>query len=94
MVVGSERRVCSAQTRLAATVEGRLDGDGGVTRTVEAQRLSVARLSRVTGDDPGQVVCYTKRHWLGRNARGNIKMRLRDNPPIAHMKFSLVGMRN
>lgn len=62
MVVGSERRVriCSTQPRLAAPIEGRLDGDGGVTWTVESQRLSVTRLSGVTGDDPGQVVCHTK----------------------------------
>lgn len=62
MVVGPEWRVCSAQPRPAAPIEGRLDGDGGVTRTVETQRLSVARLSRVTGDDPGQVVCNTRKH--------------------------------
>lgn len=62
MVVGPGWRVCSAQPRPAAPIEGRLDGDGGVTRTVETQRLSVARLSRVTGDDPGQVVCNTTKH--------------------------------
>lgn len=60
MVVGAEWRVCSAQPHLAAPVEGGLDGDGGVTWTVESQRLSVTSVSRVTGDDPGQVVCYTK----------------------------------
>lgn len=60
MVVHSERRVCSAQPRLAAPVEGGLDGDGGVTWTMESQRLSVTGVSRVTRDDSGQVVCYTK----------------------------------
>ncbi|TNN48322.1 hypothetical protein EYF80_041484 [Liparis tanakae] len=55
-VEGPERRlrVGAARPRRAAPVEGRLDGDGGVTRAVESQRLSVTRLSRVTGDDPGQ----------------------------------------
>lgn len=60
VVVGSERRVHPAQRRLARPVEGRLDGDGGVTRTVEPQRVPVARPSGVTGDDPGQIVCQTK----------------------------------
>lgn len=72
--MGSEWGVCSAQPRPAAPVEGRLDGDGGVTRTVEPQRLSVTRLSGVTADDPGQVVCNTKRHLLGCSAHGNTQV--------------------
>lgn len=45
-----------AEPRLSAAVKGRLDGDGGVARAVEAQGLTITRMSRVTGDDPGQVV--------------------------------------
>lgn len=65
--MGPERRVRvgRARRRRAAPVEGGLDGDGGVTRAVESQGLSVTRLSRVTGDDAGQIVCDTKgaRGW-------------------------------
>lgn len=58
MVVGPERkvRVGPAQPHLAAPVERRLDGDGGVAGTVETQGLSVAGVSGVAGDDPGEVV--------------------------------------
>lgn len=49
-----------AQPGPAAAVEGRLDGDGGVARAVEPQGLAIAGVSRVTGDDPGQVVCHTQ----------------------------------
>lgn len=58
MVVGSWVR--TAQPRPAAPVEGRLDGDGGVARAVEPQRLTVAGEGGVAGDDPGEVVCDVK----------------------------------
>lgn len=54
-----------AQAGLAAAVEGRLDGDGGVAGAVEPQGLAIAGVSGVAGDDPGQVVCYTQPHRLG-----------------------------
>lgn len=60
MVVGSRWRVCTTQVHTAAAVESRLDGDSGVTWTVQPQRLSVTRVSGVAGDNPGQVVCYTR----------------------------------
>lgn len=47
----------STKLHLAAPVEGRLDGDGGVAWTVEPQRLPITRVGRVAGNDPGQVVC-------------------------------------
>lgn len=59
MIACPEWRVWSysAKLHLAAPVEGRLDGDGGVAWTVEPQRLPITRVGRVAGDDPGQVVC-------------------------------------
>lgn len=50
----------AAQPGLAAAIERRLDGDGGVAGAVETQRLPVTGLSRVAGDDPGQVVYGTE----------------------------------
>lgn len=60
MVVGSRWRGCTAQPRPATSIEGGLDGDGGVARTVEPQRLTVTGESRVACDDPGEVVCDMK----------------------------------
>lgn len=53
--------VGGAQPGPAAAIEGGLDGDGGVAGAVEPQGLAIAGVSRVTGDDPGQVVCHTQR---------------------------------
>lgn len=60
VVAGSGWRLPFAEPDLAAPVEGRLDGDGGVARAVEPQRRAVAGVGGVAGDDPGQVVCSTQ----------------------------------
>lgn len=62
-----------AQPGGPAAVEGRLDGDGGVARAVESQRLTVAGMSRVTGDDPGQVVWSTEVSVTPRWKKGNMR---------------------
>lgn len=68
VVVSAGWRLRAAQPGLAAPVEGRLDGDGGVAGAVEPQGLSVTRQGRVAGDDPGEVVCGPQ-HWLEGNSR-------------------------
>lgn len=63
VVVSSGRRLPAAQPGNAAAVERRLDGDGGVARTVEPKGLSVTCQGWVAADDPGEVVCGPQ-HWL------------------------------
>lgn len=93
--MGPERRgrARPAQPLLAAPVEGGQDGDGGVAGTVESQRLPVTRVSGVTGDDPGQVVCHTEGTGQAVNASGNMQrqQKKRDSPLILHMQFTLLG---
>lgn len=52
VIAGPGKRLPFAEQDLATPVEGRLDGDGGVARTVEPQRRAVAGVRRVAGDDP------------------------------------------